>query len=182
MSNKLNPTFRPSLEGLETRSLMAASVSRALQPVVGPIAPQVQAMEPAGPQIVTLDQQAAAKSGATPKSLVGTVNTFTITNESRNFTITFSIRWSPREAWKSYTLARGAGRTFWHPTDRDAEIRFDHSIRPGFQEQKYSVQTKSEIDGRLGPTGKGQRYVFRDVNSIGIAGPILNGVDLYKLR
>lgn len=168
--------FKPTqmkLESLENREVCAANFMHSpaiLEAVQTRPMPVTQSLTVEYSQPAATSQQNAA-----PRSLVGYTNVFTIENRS-NLNVAISIRWSPNAAWQTYVLSPNTYRRFWNYSDRDAEIRFDYSVKAGYQAKQYRLTTRAEIVGASGPIGKGQRFAFYNMNYSGY-----RGVELYRI-
>lgn len=108
--------------------------------------------------------------------LVGVDGVVTIRN-STTATISYKIRWSSTEAFKTYTLKPKIRRT--HSTNNgcgeDAlfpQISFDQSFSKGFQAKNYNLTYASLISGAASPSkNPGATYYFEKVT---------NGIELYR--
>ncbi|MFO0876769.1 MAG: hypothetical protein U0840_05295 [Gemmataceae bacterium] len=175
-SSQAGREFKPTqmrLESLEVREVCAANVLQSV--ALAPMAEVRQAAQSTPMQVDYTHPAAASNKAASTRSLVGTTNVFTIENRS-NLNVSISIRWSPTSAWQTYTLTPNTFRRFWHPSDTNAEVRFDYSVKSGYQAKQYSLTTRSEIEGPAGPVGKGQRYAFHNATYSGY-----RGVELFRI-
>jgi hypothetical protein len=158
MTRRSKVTSRPRLESLDGRELPSASPAGL---VLTPTLPAVHAPMPVAPTAADLG---GVKAASTVFDATYTVSVVTIQNRTTN-PVNFSLLW-PGTSWKAYTLKPGETRLYYiKGSNLTAQIDFDWSYKPGFQDQRYSLASKNFTAGGFAGllpshTTDGRQYYF----------------------
>jgi hypothetical protein len=167
MSLRTKRSFGLEVESLQVRELLSANVLAA-----GLHLPTDAAHAALTAAPMAVDYGSALKSTApshVAQAAIGfdqtyTVSVVTIQNRTAN-TVNFQLQW-PGTAWYSYSLKPGETRLYWITgSQKSALIRYDCSYAPGYQEQSWTLTSKSFAAGGfadLTPSRAtdGQQYYF----------------------